>query len=95
MCIHLCSLVGRSLLTAMKMPPFPTRQKNDLILKIGLIICKLAKGSFVSTANAITMQSDLLCCPSGQYKSDVQSSCKDCPADSHPVLAGYYCEKDW
>ena len=74
---------------------FPTRQKNDLILKIGLILCKLAKGPFVSTANAITMQSDLLCCPSGQYKSDVQSSCKNCLADSHPVLAdGYYCEKD-
>ena len=71
----------------------PDPVNNDMTLKVGMRLCKLAKGPYV--AAAVRKQSSGSCCPSGKYKSDVRSSqCKFCPANSHPVLAGYYCEKN-
>ena len=71
-------------------PPEPVN--DDLTLKVGLKICKMSSDSNVVTSSVL-MQSDQ-CCPEGQYKSHTKSECKNCTADSHPVLAGYYCEKN-
>ena len=34
------------------------------------------------------------CCPDGQYRPNVTTSCIECPTGSHSALAGYYCEHD-
>ncbi len=67
---------------------------TDLNLVIGMKLCQVKNENYEEEIEyVVNAQTRQPCCPEGQYRPDMEADCEECPACSHSVLSGYYCEK--
>ena len=78
---------------------FVPNPSTHMSVIFGIQLCKVPpsdsyRADLVKSLETRSVYGEDDCCPDGQYRRSVTSSCVECPAGSHSALAGYYCEHD-